>query len=257
MKVVILCGGRGTRLSEETGLIPKPMVDIGGKPMLWHIMKLYSHYGYKNFILCLGHKAEIIKNYFLNYKLLNIDSTVNLGTGELTIHNTHEELDWTVTLANTGQDNFTGSRIKQIEKYIDGDDFMLTYGDGLADVNIKALVGFYFKMGKIATVTGVRPRSRFGELKIEGETVSDFNEKPTASQGYINGGFFVLNRKVFKYVTRQKFCKFESKPLKKLANNGDLAMYYHSGFWEGVDTVRELENMRELWAARKAPWKVW
>lgn len=258
MKVVILCGGRGTRLSEETTIIPKPMVDIGGKPMLWHIMHIYAHYGFKDFILCLGYKGEIIKNFFYNYKVLQSNFTVNLGSNDIQIHNNHNQSDWAITLVDTGLDNQTGSRIKQIEKYIDGDEFMLTYGDGLCDIDISKLYKFHKKSNKIVTITGVRPRSRYGELKVSNiGIVTEFNEKPAASQGYINGGFFVLNKNVFKYLKKDRNQRFEGEPLRKITVDKNLSMYYHDGFWEGVDTIRELGNMRSLWEKNKAPWKVW
>ncbi len=258
MKVVILCGGTGTRLKEETESKPKPMVEIGGKPMLWHIMKTYSNYGFKDFVLCLGFKGEKIKEYFYNYGVLKNDFTIELGDhNKIEIHRNHGEGDWKVTLADTGEANLKGSRIKQIEKYIDGDTFMLTYGDGVANVNIKELLEFHKKHGKIGTVTGVRPPSRFGEMVISGDKVVSFTEKPQLSEGLINGGFFVFNRKIFDYLSLEKNCDFEMGPLEKLAKEGQLMVHVHRGQWGCMDTYRDMVFLNTLWNNKKAFWKTW
>lgn len=257
IKVVILCGGRGTRLREETEIKPKPMVNIGGKPIIWHIMKIYSHHGLKDFIFCLGYKGEMIKDYFLNYEEMNSDFTIELGTGTKQIHTNHTEKDWKVTLADTGEEAQTGSRVKKIEKYIDCDIFMVTYGDGVADIDIRKLLKFHQAHGKIATVTGVRPSSRFGELVSKNNKVVKFHEKPQVSEGLINGGFFVFQKKFLKYLAEGDDCYLEREPLETLAEEGQLMVYKHAGFWQCVDTYRELELLNELWQKSRPPWKVW
>jgi glucose-1-phosphate cytidylyltransferase len=257
MKVVILCGGLGTRIKEETEYRPKPMVEIGGKPILWHIMKIYAHYGFKDFVLCLGYKGEMIKNYFCNYEILNNDFTVELGNhNHIEIYNNHKERGWRVTLADTGETALKGSRIKKIEKYIDNDLFMLTYGDGVANINIQELLSFHKSHGRIGTVTGVRPPSRFGEMAIKGNRVISFIEKPQVSKGLINGGFFVLNRKIFNYLSEDDNCDFEMGPLEQLANNGELMEYEHKGEWACMDTYRDMEYLNKLWQTGKAFWKI-
>ncbi len=256
--VVLLCGGKGTRIKEMTDTIPKPLVEIGGKPILWHIMKIYSSYGFNQFNLCLGFKGHKIKEHFLNYELLNSDITLDLGNkNNFTIHNHHHEKDWKVTLANTGEDNMTGSRIKQIEKYIKSEVFMLTYGDGVCDVDLNRLLDFHYSHGKIGTVTGVRPPSRFGELLLEGEKVGSFSEKPQTSEGRINGGFFVFNKDIFNYVSEDEDCIFEKEPLERLALDNELMMYQHDGFWQCMDTLRDMQYLEKLWTESKPPWKVW
>lgn len=258
MKAVILCGGLGTRLREETEFRPKPMVKIGEKPILWHIMKIYSHYGFNDFLICLGYKGEMIKEYFLNYKMMNNDFTIQLGNQEsVQFHNNHTEYDWKITLVDTGMSSQTGSRVKKIEKYIDDDYFMLTYGDGVADVNIKKLVNFHKSHGKIGTMTGVHPSSRFGEFALAGNQVLEFNEKPQTKEGLINGGFFVFNKEFFDYLHEGDDCILEKSPLVDLAADGELMVYPHEGFWQCVDTYRELEVLNELWEQGKTPWKVW
>lgn len=258
MKAVILCGGLGTRLREETEFRPKPMVKIGEKPILWHIMKIYSHYGFNDFLICLGYKGEMIKEYFLNYKMMNNDFTIQLGNQEsVQFHNNHTEYDWKITLVDTGMSSQTGSRVKKIEKYIDDDYFMLTYGDGVADVNIKKLVNFHKSHGKIGTMTGVHPSSRFGEFALAGNQVLEFNEKPQTKEGLINGGFFVFNKEFFDYLHEGDNCILEKSPLVDLAADGELMVYPHEGFWQCVDTYRELEVLNELWEQGKTPWKVW
>ena len=255
---VILAGGFGTRLREHTEFIPKPMVPIGTRPILWHIMKIYSHYGHKHFVVCLGYKGNIIKEYFLNYRIINSDFTIDLGNKEdIRIHNMHREDDWKVTLADTGRRAMTGARIKRIEKYIDTDRFFLTYGDGVADIDIKKLVDFHLSHGKLATVTGVRPPSRFGELITEEERVIEFGEKPQVGSSLINGGFFVFNRGVFSYLSEDEECTLERKPLEMLARDGELMVYQHTGFWQCMDTLRDMNLLNEYWKSGDAPWKTW
>lgn len=234
--VVILCGGRGTRLREETDFKPKPMVEVGGKPILWHIMKIYAHYGFTDFILCLGYKGERIKEYFSKHC---------------------SEKSWGVSLVDTGQNAQTGSRIKKIEKYINTDIFMLTYGDGVADINIKKLLEFHNTEKRIGTVSGVHPSSRFGELICDNGRVVEFNEKPRTSSGYINGGFFIFNKDFFKYLDIKEECSLERKPLEQLAKDRQLSVFTHEGFWQCMDTQRELDILTQFWADKKAPWKVW
>ena len=258
MKVVILCGGKGTRLKEETEFRPKPMVTIGGKPVLWHIMKIYAHYGYKEFIFCLGYKGNMIKEYFLNYQAMNNDFTVTLGKhNQIEFHSNHQEVDWKVTLVDTGEDTLTGSRIKKVEQFIDAEDFMVTYGDGVANVNIQELVSLHKSNNKIGTITGVHPSSRFGELVIDKSRVKRFNEKPQTGKGLINGGFFVFKREFFKYLPENNNMSLEEKPLEKLTADGELSVYQHEGFWQCVDTYRELEILNNFWNSINPPWKVW
>ena len=258
MKVVILCGGRGTRLKEETEFRPKPLVKIGNRPVLWHIMKIYAHYGFKEFILCLGYKGDMIKDYFLNYEMMNSDFTIQLGNrNNIQFHRNHQEGDWSVTLADTGEKAQTGARIKRIEKYIDSNLFMVTYGDGVANLNIKELLKFHQAHGKIGTMTGVHPSSRFGELVIKDNQVMRFNEKPQVKEGLINGGFFVFNKEFFNYLEEDDNCYLERQPLEKLAKEGELMVYPLDGFWQCVDTYRELELLNNLWESPNPPWKVW
>jgi len=257
-KVVILCGGRGTRLREETEVRPKPLVEIGGRPILWHIMKIYSYYGFNEFILCVGYKGAMIKEYLYHYHFLTNDFTIKLDhTREIIFHNQHDEVDWKVTVVDTGLNTLKGARIKKVEKYIDGDTFLLTYGDGVADLDINAVSDFHNKQGKIATLTGVRPPSRFGDLIVEAGRVLRFTEKPQASAGLINGGFFVFNRKIFDYLNNDDNCDFEKGALEKLAEERQLAVYKHDGAWECMDTLRDTEHLNELWNNNRAFWKVW
>ncbi len=256
--VVILAGGFGTRLREQTEFIPKPMVPVGNKPLLWHIMKIYSHYGFRRFIICLGYKSEVIKDYFIHYKFRNSDFTINLGEHDrIDVHDVHTESNWQATLAETGLDSMTGARVKCIEKYIDTDYFMLTYGDGLADIDIKKLVVFHNSHGKSATITGVSPLSRFGEIVAEGDNVIKFTEKPQSQQRLINGGFFVFNMDVFNYLKQDKSCVLEKGPLEDLAKDGKLTVYHHTGFWQCVDTPRDYDLLNRLWKEPNPPWKVW
>ncbi len=259
MQTVILCGGLGTRLREETEFRPKPMVPIGNYPILWHIMKIYAHYGYKDFVLALGYKGHMIKDYFVNYEWMNNDISLELGKPEsLAIHNCHPEAGYKVTLANTGANNLKGSRLKQIEKYITGDTFMMTYGDGVADINISALVDFHHAHGKIATITGISPVAQFGELKIDGDMVTSFVEKPKNGQSaFVSGGFFVFNRKIFDYLSANEDCDLEYGAIEKLAQEGQLMVYKHKGFWACMDTIRDMERLNALWDVGKAEWKVW
>ena len=258
MKVVILCGGKGTRLREETEYRPKPMVNIGGRPILWHIMKTYAHYGHNDFVLCLGYKGEMIKEYFLHYETMNNDFTINLGDrNKIQLYSKHDECDWNVTLVNTGEEAMTGARVKRIERYIEGDTFMLTYGDGVADINIGSLVKYHESHGKIGTMTGIRPSSRFGEISIENNLVTRFNEKSQSMNGLINGGYFVYNRDFFDYVSSDDDCVLEKDPLEKLVNDSQLMVYPHEGFWQCMDTYREFEILNALWKSNQAPWRIW
>ncbi len=258
MKVVILCGGLGTRLKEETEYKPKPMVEVGGRPLLWHIMKGYSQFGYNQFVLCLGYKGNIIRDYFINYDLRNNDFTLSLKDQGIAVHNRHEESAWEITFAETGPEAMTGARIKKIEKYIDGDTFMLTYGDGVSDVNLNELLAFHKSHGKTATITGVTPLSRFGELVAENNMVTQFNEKPKLhNKGLINGGFFIFSRKVFQYLSASDGCILEKQPLERLANEGELCVYEHRDFWQCMDTYRDFELLNQLWKENKASWKTW
>lgn len=257
-KVVILCGGRGTRLREETEIKPKPLIEIGGRPILWHIMKIYSYYGYKDFILCLGYKGAMIKEYFYHYKLLMNDVTIGFNKNEAIIfHNQCDEIDWKVTLVDTGLNTLKGARIKKIEKYIKEDIFLLTYGDGVADIDIDATINFHKKRGRIGTLTGVRPPSRFGDLVVSKDKVLSFTEKPQASAGLINGGFFVFDKRVFDYLSEEENCDLEMGALETLAKEGQLGVYEHKGSWECMDTFRETEHLNELWDKQKAFWKIW
>jgi glucose-1-phosphate cytidylyltransferase len=257
-KVVILCGGLGTRLKEETEFKPKPMVAIGNKPILWHIMKIYAHYGFKDFILCLGYKGEAIKEYFLNYDILNSDFTVKLGAKKMvTVNNKSDVSDWAVTLADTGANALKGARLKKIEKYIKEDTFMVTYGDGVGNINIKKLLEFHKSHGKIATVTGVRPPSLFGELQVKNNKAVIFSEKPQTSTGLINGGFFVFSKKIFEYLNDDDSCDFEKGPLEKIAAKGELMVYTHDGAWACMDTFRDVQYLNKLWQTNEAFWKVW
>ena len=253
--VVILCGGMGTRLREETEYKPKPMVEIGGKPVLWHIMKMYAHFGFRRFILCLGYKGSVIKEYFLNYEAMSNDFTINLGKGNhLAYQSNHTEQDFNITLVDTGLKTMTGGRVKRIEKFIDTETFMVTYGDGLANLNINDLVNFHQGHGKLATLTATSPPSRYGILELtEGDQVERFREKVQTE--WINGGFLVFNRRVFDYLDPD--CILESGPMEKLAAEKQLMAFRHQGFWIGMDTYREYEMLNQMWDAGNAPWKFW
>lgn len=253
MKVIILAGGLGTRLSEYTNIIPKPMVTIGGKPMLWHIMKTYAHFNHKDFYIALGYKAELIKDYFLNYRALNADFTVDLSSGDITSHQVESE-DWRVTLVNTGEDSMTGGRVKRMQSYIGNEPFLLTYGDGVADIDLKELVAFHKNHGKMITVSAVRPSARFGELNLDGNKVSSFQEKPQLHKGWINGGYFVINPEFFDLIDGDS-TMLEREPLEQATNAGELMAYRHDGFWHCMDTKRDHELLESLWE-KGAPWAV-
>lgn len=260
MKAVILCGGQGTRIRDANESLPKPMLPIGGKPMVWHIMKTYAAHGFSDFVLCLGYKGWVIKEFFLNYRAMMSDVTVHLGRERgVEIHGNDEEEDWSVTLAETGDDTMTGGRVAAIRKWVNDDDlFMLTYGDGVSDVDIGRLVKFHKSHGKIATVTAVRPPGRFGEISVSDGLVREFNEKPQSAEGFINGGFFVLDAKrLWDYVVGGPGEIFEKTPLRRLAGDGELVAYHHTGFWQPMDTYREYMLLNEMWASSQAPWKVW
>ena len=257
MKVLILAGGFGTRLSEETDIRPKPMVEIGGKPILWHIMKIYSTYGYNEFIILLGYKGYVIKEYFANYFLHNSDVTFNLKTNEMEIHNNHSE-NWKVTLIDTGLNAMTGARIKRAEKYVGDESFMLTYGDGVADIDINKLVEFHKSHKGSITMTSAQPDGRFGALEIgENNQVLKFKEKPKGDGSWINAGFFVCDREVFDYLENKDEEVFEQKPLQNLAKDNKLYTYKHNGFWMPMDTLRDKIKLNEMWQKGNAPWKVW
>ncbi len=255
MKVVILAGGFGTRLSEETATRPKPMVEIGGRPIIWHIMRHFSHYGFNEFVVALGYKAEIIKQYFMQYSLLSSDLSVNLANGEVTPKTSPSE-DWTVHLHDTGISSMTGGRIKRVSQLLEGERFFLTYGDGVANVDIAQLLEFHEAHGKQATVTAVRPPARFGGLTLAGDAVQSFEEKPQIGEGWVNGGFFVLEPSVIKLIENDDTV-WESDPLEKLAKNNELQAYKHFDFWQCMDTQRDLRLLESLWASGKAPWKIW
>jgi len=256
MKCVILAGGLGTRLSEETSLRPKPMVEIGGKPILWHIMKIYSYYGINEFIVCLGYKGYIIKEYFANYFLHMSDVTFDMATNQMTVHDQKAE-PWKVTLVDTGDDSMTGGRLRRVKEYVkDEDAFCFTYGDGVSNVDITKLVTFHKEQGKQATLTAVTPPGRFGALDICDNLITSFKEKPKGDGALINGGFFVLSPKVIDLVDSDS-CVWEQKPLERLAAVGELAAFNHNGFWQPMDTLRDKHHLEELWQQDKAPWKLW
>jgi len=258
IKVVILCGGMGTRLREETEFKPKPLVKIGDHPILWHIMKIYSYYSFRNFIICLGYKGEMIKEYFYHYEIMNNDFTIKLGNMQsIEIHNRHDEAGWQITLCNTGDNAQKGARLKRIEKYVDTETVMVTYGDGVGDININELLHFHQSHGKLATVTGVRPLSRFGELTVKGRRVRAFSEKPQSSGGLINGGFLVFQRGFFDYLEYDDACDLEYGALEEIAKRGELMVYRHEGFWACMDTYRDMEYLNKLWNRGEAAWKVW
>ncbi len=255
MKVVILAGGRGTRISEETEVLPKPMIQIGGKPILWHIMKAYSHFGFNDFVICLGYKGYVIKEYFANYFLHSSDLTLDLGSNSMKVLGSKAE-PWKVTLIDTGLETMTGGRIKRIEKYIEGKTFLLTYGDGIGSVDINKLLEFHKSKSKLATVTAVQLEGRFGALNIEkGEDVSSFIEKPRGDGAWINGGFFVLEPGIFRYI-KDDFVIWEKDSLEKLAKDDQLNAYKHNGFWKCMDTIRDKIELEQLWDAGDASWKL-
>ena len=255
MKVAILAGGLGTRLSEETIVKPKPMVEIGGKPILWHIMKIYAAQGFKEFVIALGYKGEMIKDYFLNYHYRARSLTVRLDNGQAMVHNGNGE-DWIVHLLDTGHDTNTGGRVKRIAEFIGNEPFMLTYGDGVSDVNINQILGFHRQQKKLVTLTAVRPPARFGQMVIEDSCVLEFKEKPQIGEGWINGGFFVLQPEIVRYISSDATA-WEFESLEQLASEGQVAAYQHEGFWQCMDTVRDVHLLEKLWLEGKAPWKQW
>jgi glucose-1-phosphate cytidylyltransferase len=259
MKAVILCGGQGTRLREETEFKPKPMVPIGGMPILWHIMKMYSHYGIRDFVLCLGYRGDMIKQYFLNQELMSRDFTISLKGGKKIVHDGVGGIeDWNITLAETGANAMTGARVKRIEKYIEGEEFMLTYGDGLADVNVNEVLKFHRKCGTTGTLTGANPQSRFGMVKTDDKgVITEFVEKPVMFNDFINGGFYVFNRKLFDYLDNDESCVLETKPLSTLAKERQLSMYKHKGFFHAMDTYKDYLDLNKIWDSGNVPWKVW
>lgn len=255
MKVVILAGGLGTRLSEETILKPKPMVEIGGKPILWHIMKIYSHYGHNEFVICLGYKGYLIKEYFANYFRHESDITIDFRSNTTEVHNSTAE-PWKVTLIDTGNETMTGGRVKRIQRYTEGKPFFLTYGDGVGEINIDELVQFHRKHKKLMTVTAVQPSGRFGALTIRDEVVSSFFEKPKGDGAWINGGFFVCEQEVFDYIDGDPTI-FERLPMENIAKEGRMAAFKHFGFWKPMDTLRDKQELETFWQSGKAPWKKW
>lgn len=257
MKVVILCGGQGTRLREVTEVKPKPMVEIGHMPILLHIMKTYSHYGFHDFVLCLGYKGEDIKEYFYNYDILANDFTIELNSKKVTIYPKQSEMSWKVTLVDTGLSAMTGARVKRIEKFITEENVMLTYGDGVTDLNIQNLLKFHKAHGKIGTVTGVSPPSRYGELNIYRDEVLSFKEKPVLNDSSISGGYFVFKKDFFNYLDGEDGCVLEHEPLERLAKEGQLKVYRYNGFWQCMDTLRDLRFLTELWDKGNPPWKIW
>jgi len=257
MKAVILAGGLGTRLSEETSMRPKPMVEIGGKPILWHIMNIYAACNVTEFIIALGYKSEVIKEYFLNFYAFNNNISIDLSNGKSTIHHDGKQPNWKIHLVDTGLHTQTGGRLKRLQKWFDEDEtFLFTYGDGVADLAVETVVKFHHSHGKLATVTTVRSPARFGRIAFEEDKICDFNEKPQSGEGWINGGFFVLNSKVINYIEGDDM-PWEKEPLASLAKDGQLMGFRHYGFWSCMDTLREKNYLEELWASQKAPWKIW
>jgi len=257
MKVVILCGGLGTRLREETEFRPKPMVPVGERPIVWHIMKTFAHYGHKDFILCLGYKGEMIKDFFRNYHWNTTDVTLRLGLKpEAIYHSTHDEEDWTVTLLDTGMQTQTGGRLKRALAHVDDDTFLFTYGDGLIDSDINQTIAFHREHGCLATVTAVRPISRFGELVMNGDMVTSFREKPEKEEDFVSGGYFVLNKSIDRYIGGDSTI-LETDSMERIAREGQLKAWRHLGFWQCMDNYREFELLNKMWAAGQAPWKVW
>jgi glucose-1-phosphate cytidylyltransferase len=257
LKVIILCGGKGTRLREETEYKPKPMVEIGGRPVIWHIMNIYAHYGYREFILPLGYKGDVIKEYFYHYRIKNTDFTVNLKSGNIETYSDENGKDWSVTLVDTGLETMKGARIKRVARYIDTDQFMVTYGDGLADIRIDRLVDFHRRSGTTGTFSGVRMPSRFGTVSTDDRgRILSWQEKPLLNE-YINGGFFVFQREFLDYLSPDEDCDLEKEPLERLAEEGKLSMFPHEGFWHCMDTYRDYALLTGIWDSGKAPWKIW
>ena len=259
MRVIILCGGVGTRLREETEYRPKPMVNVGPRPILWHIMKIYAHYGHTEFVLPLGYKGNMIRDYFSHYELMNSDVTIELGKPDAyMVHQGHDESGWKITLADTGENALKGARVKRVQKYIGNEPFMLTYGDGVADVDLEKLLTFHRSHGKLATVTGVNALARFGELQVQDDTVTSFREKPQVMDSpLISGGYFVFENRVFDYLSEDESCDLEYGTLERLAEEGQLMVYRHDGFWFCMDTLRDVEALNKMWQEGQAPWKTW
>jgi glucose-1-phosphate cytidylyltransferase len=256
LKAVILAGGFGTRISEESALKPKPMIEIGGKPILWHILKTYAHYGVNDFVICCGYKGYVIKEYFANYLLYMSDVTIDLRADRVDVHSTVAE-PWRITLVDTGEDTLTGGRLKRVRRYVEDDDFFFfTYGDGVADIDLHDLLRFHQRQGRLATVTAIQPAARFGALEIETGTVVGFQEKPRGEGGWVSGGYFVLSPRVFDYIDGDKTI-WEREPMERLARERNLSAYQHGGFWQPLDTLRDKMILEELWASGRAPWRVW
>ena len=255
MKAVILAGGLGTRISEESTTRPKPMIEIGGKPILWHIMKVYSHYGINDFVICCGYRGYVIKEYFANYFLHMSDVTFDMQQNRMEVHQKYAE-PWRVTLVDTGEETMTGGRLKRVSAYVDNDDFCFTYGDGVSDVDVGALVDFHRQSGGLATMTAVQPPGRFGAINLDGQRITSFTEKPLGDGGWINGGFFVCSPSVFPYIEGDHN-SWEDAPLRQLASDGKLNAYLHQGFWQAMDTLRDKNLLERLWSSGSAPWKVW
>lgn len=255
MKAVILAGGFGTRISEESVARPKPMIEIGGKPILWHIMKIFSHHGITEFVICLGYKGYVIKEYFANYFLHMSDVSFDMGNNRMEVHQQFAE-PWRVTLVDTGDNTMTGGRIKRIRPFIEGENFLMTYGDGVSDVDIAGSISFHKAHGRLATLTAVQPPGRFGSLNMEGARVKSFEEKPLGDGGFVNGGFFVLSSGIFDYIDGDSTI-WEREPMERLAGEGQLMAFLHRGFWQPMDTLRDKLYLEELWKDARAPWKVW
>ncbi|MEO8019591.1 MAG: glucose-1-phosphate cytidylyltransferase [Pseudomonadota bacterium] len=255
MKAVILAGGLGTRLSEESHLKPKPMIEIGGKPILWHIMKIYAHHGINDFVICLGYKGYVIKEYFANYFLHMSDVTFDVAKNHMEVHQNHVE-PWRVTLVDTGAETMTGGRLRRVREYLDNETFCFTYGDGVSDVNVRGLIDFHRRHGKLATITAIQPPGRYGALNLDGQLVTSFQEKPAGDGAWINGGFFVVEPKAIDLIAGDQ-TSWEQEPLMTLAAGGQLMSYPHTGFWQAMDTLRDKTRLEELWAKGSAPWKSW
>jgi glucose-1-phosphate cytidylyltransferase len=255
VKVGILAGGKGSRLAEETNIKPKPMVEIGGHPIIWHIMKIYAHYGFKDFVIALGYKGEILKKYMVDYLSLDGNITVDFKAGRVK-NQSHGVLDWTVDLVDTGMETMTGGRIKRLAPFVNNETFMLTWGDGVSNINLKDLLAFHRSHGKLATLTAVRPPARYGHLIFDGDRVMEFNEKPQIGEGWINGAFFVLEPEVFDYIEGDD-TQWEREPMERLAQDGQLMAYRHEAFWQCMDTLREKHVLETLWESGNAPWKTW
>jgi glucose-1-phosphate cytidylyltransferase len=254
-KAVILAGGMGTRISEESHLRPKPMIEIGGKPILWHIMKIYSHYGINDFVICLGYKGYMIKEYFANYFLHTSDVTFDMSRNQMEVHHRKSE-PWNVTLVDTGEQTLTGGRLKRVQQYVGDSTFCFTYGDGVANLRVDELLAHHRKQGCIATVTAIQPPGRYGALNLDGPRVTSFQEKPAGDGAWINGGFFVLEPAIFDYIDADQ-CSFEGEPLQRLSQEGQLCAYQHAGFWQAMDTLRDKTQLEDFWKSGKAPWKTW